>query len=237
MSTATATQTTAETEKRRAIRPREADQCVVLRGIDWDGYRRMLKLRGDRARPRMIYLDGDLLLMSPGHLHERDKERFGMFVPFVASALRIPFLMAGSTTYRRRKQKGGIEPDQSYYLANAPRILNKKKIDLRVDPPPDLSIEVVYSNSAKTAVEASRRFGIPEVWVCTERGLDFLVLGPDGEYAESPTGRAFPFLSATEILEWIRRPLAEGTSDADWVQDLQNWVRDVLIPRAANRGE
>jgi Uma2 family endonuclease len=225
------TVTEAKTVKRRAIRPREADQCVVLRGIGWDGYRRMLTLRGDRARPRMIYLDGDLLLMSPGHLHERDKERFGMFVVQVAIGLRIAFRTAGSTTYRQRKNRGGIEPDQSYYFANAPRVRNKKSINLKVDPPPDLSIEVVYSHSAKAAIEVSRRFRIPEIWVCTERGLTFLVLGDDGLYVESSTSLAFPYLSPSEVLAWVRRPEGEEYSDLEWSDDLASWIRETVLPR------
>ncbi len=223
--------TVTETQKRRANRPREADQCVTLAGIGWDGYRRMLRLRGERSRPRMIYLDGDLLLMSPGHLHERDKERFGTFVMVIAEECDIPILMAGSTTYRRRKKRGGFEPDQSYYLGNIPRVLNKKKIHLRVDPPPDLSIEVVYSNSADAAVEVSRRLGVPEVWVCTEKGLTFRVLGPGGIYTESGTSRAFPFVKGDEIVDWVRRAEVDGGSDTSWIKDLRLWVREVVVPR------
>jgi Uma2 family endonuclease len=237
MSVSAATSTKPGTPRRRAIRPRETDQCVVLQGIGWEGYRRVLRLRGERSRPRMIYLDGDLFLMSPGHLHERDKERFGAFVLVLAEELDSPLLMAGSTTYRRQKRKGGIEPDQSYYLANAPRVLNKAKIDLRVDPPPDLSIEVVYSHSSKVAVEVSRRFKIPEVWVCTELGLVFLVLGPDGKYVESASSLAFPFLSAAEIVDWVRLPGEEGLTDIDWVRQVRRWVRETIIPRTANRGQ
>lgn len=238
MSTAEAPSTVA-TEKpgTRAIGPSSSDQCVSLPGIGWDGYRRVLRLRGERSRPRMIYLDGDLLLMSPGHLHEKDKERFGATILVLAEELDIPMLMAGSTTYRRRKKKGGIEPDQSYYLANAHRVLNKKKIDLRTDPPPDLSIEVVYSHSASAAVEVSRRFGVPEVWTCTEKGLKFLVLGPDGAYAESATSRAFPSVSSSELLAWVRREAPAGSGDTGWVKEFRRWVRETIIPRAAHRGE
>jgi len=185
----------------------------------------------------MIFLDGDLTLMSPGHLHEKDKERFGFFIPLVAAELRIPLVMAGSTTYRRHKNKGAIEPDQSYYLANARLIKDKKRIDLRTDPPPDLSVEVVYSNSAKNAIEVSRRFGIPEIWICTERGLRFLTLASNGEYVESNVSLAFPAISSSEVLDWIRRPLADGKFDSDWVLDLQRWVREVVVPRVAKSAE
>jgi hypothetical protein len=29
----------------------ETGQCVTLYGIGWDGYRRMLRMRGERSRP------------------------------------------------------------------------------------------------------------------------------------------------------------------------------------------
>ena len=50
--------------------------------------------------------------------------------------LEIPCVMAGSTTFRRRAKRGGVEGDQTYYLANLDRIRGKKKISLKVDPPP-----------------------------------------------------------------------------------------------------
>lgn len=227
MATATSTQPTTVTA--------EPDQCVVMREIGWEGYNRVLRLRAERPRPRMVYLDGDLYLMSPGHSHERDKDRFLLFVVEVTVGLRIPFHLAGSTTYRRRKKDGGIEPDQSFYLANAAKVRNKKAIQLKTDPPPDLSIEVVYSNSSAEAVEVSRRFGIPEVWVCTETSLTFLVLGPDGNYEEKSSSLAFPFLSAAEVLQWIRKPEADDASDLDWTFDLRRWVQETLIPRVAQR--
>lgn len=219
------------------IEAAEPDQVVTLRGIGWEGYNRMLKLRSWRSRPRMTYLDGDLELMSPGHDHELDKERFSLFIAEVVVGLDIPCIFAGSTTYRRRKKRGGFEPDQSYYLANIPRVRNKKKIDLRIDPPPDLAIEVVYSHAADTAVEVSRRLGVPEVWVCDDSGLRFLLLGPNGRYTEAKVSPTFPHLTAEEILDWVRRPLPEGWSDTDWIKALRRWVRETLIPRAADRGE
>jgi len=225
----------AEATNRRSLRARDADQCVTFQEIGWDGYLRMLRLRGERSRPRMIYLDRDLLLMSPGRLHEADRDRFGHFVVEVAFSLGMPFHMAGSMTYRRRKKEAGVEPDRSYYFANAHRVQGKKDINLRIDPPPDLSIEIVYSHAAEAAVEVSRRLGIREVWVATEKGLKFLVLGPKGRYAESETSPTFPLVAASEILAWIHRPEGEGATDFDWLRDLRLWIQETLVPRAANR--
>src|SRR5437763_1138378 len=96
--------TTAETTARSETTDAEApigDQCVVLRDIGWNGYTTMLRLRGERPRPRMGYLDGDLFLVSPAYTHERFAERLGVFVMELVAGCDIPCIMSGSTTFRR----------------------------------------------------------------------------------------------------------------------------------------
>src|SRR5262245_59277930 len=44
--------------------PAYGDPCVVLRDVGSGGYTALLKLRGERPSPRMIYLDGDLYLVA-----------------------------------------------------------------------------------------------------------------------------------------------------------------------------
>lgn len=205
------------------------DQYVELRGIGWPGYKVVLRLRGEQSRPKMIYLDGDLLLMSPALPHERLKMRLGSLVVEVAFGLGIPFLFAGQTTYRRRKKDAGVEPDDSYYLSNEARVRGKKEIDLRVDPPPDLAIEAVHTHGASKALEVLRRLGVPEVWVCDDDGLRILILRVNRRYVRSNTSLAFPFLTASEIFDWAQRP--QIATDLEWMIDLRQWVQEVLVPR------
>jgi Uma2 family endonuclease len=209
----------------------EGDQCVTLGGLDWKGYSTMLRLRGDRPAPRMIYLDGDLLLVSPSFIHERLGKRLGMFVIEVVVGLQIPCQPSGSTTFRRRKKQAGVEGDETYYLANAAQILGKREIDLRTDPPPDLAIEAVHTHEAAEAVEVYRRLRVPEVWVCDEVELEILVRQSNGRYARAESSAAFPFLKATEIFAWVTKP--EAASDTEWATDLRRWVRETLAPRRA----
>ncbi|HEU5116933.1 MAG TPA: Uma2 family endonuclease, partial [Isosphaeraceae bacterium] len=129
---------------------------------------------------------------------------------------------------------GGVEPDLSYYFANAPRIRGKKNINLRRDPPPDLTIEVVHSRDANRAVEVYRRLGVPEVWGWEHPRLLILHLDKNARYARSSTSLAFPFLSAPEISEWIARPENENETDTDWALQCRQWVRDILRPRTTN---
>jgi Uma2 family endonuclease len=179
----------------------------------------------------MIYLDGDLLLVSPSYIHEQLAERLGIFVHEVVVGLEIPCKSAGSTTFRRRKKQAGVEGDKTFYLANAAQILGKRKINLRTDPPPDLAVEAVHTHEVAEALEVYRRLRVPEVWVCDEEELQILVLQADGRYARAESSVAFPFLKATEIFGWITKP--ETTTDTEWATELRRWVREVLAPRRA----
>lgn len=209
------------------------DQRVAMPNIGWRGYSALLKLRGDRGVPRMVYLDGELLLMSPSLSHEHLKSRLGQFVREVAVGLDVDCRPTSQTTFRRRSRRGGVEGDETFYLANEARIRGKTAIDLRVDPPPDLAIEAVFSHDADAAIEVYRRFGVPEVWVCDPFGLTILVRQPDGRYAESPASAAFPFLTADEVSEWVHRP--QVSSETGWRRDLRRWVAEALPARREDR--
>ncbi|MGP0065881.1 MAG: Uma2 family endonuclease [Isosphaeraceae bacterium] len=212
-----------------STRAADGDRRVALRDVGWKGYLTLLRLRGERPTPRMVYLDGTVWLMSPTFPHERLKTRLDQFVTEVLVCLRIPYIPTASTTFRRQAKRGGIEGDQTYYIANEGRIRGKDRIHLRTDPPPDLAIEAVHSHDARQAIEVYRRFRVPEVWICDETELVILVLHPNGQYARSPTSATFPFLSAAEAYDWMRRPQTE--SELEWVDAMRRWVRRTLKPR------
>lgn len=209
------------------------DQCVVMRGVGWEGYSTLLRLRGERSRPKMVYLDGDVYLMSPAFAHEFLKKRLAHLVAEVVVGLDIPCIPSGETTFRRKKKKGGAEADESFYLTNLAAIeakQGKEDIHLRRDPPPDLAIEAENTHAADAAVEVWRRFGVREVWVADGTSFRILVLDERRRYAESPASVVFPFLTAAEIGDWLARPLAG--SETAWIKAVRGWVRDVLAPRA-----
>jgi Uma2 family endonuclease len=207
----------------------DGDQCVVLRDVGWKGYCALLRMRGERTIPRMVYLDGSVFLMSPSFAHENIKERLGQFVMVLVEELHVPCIMAGSTTFRRRLKRGGVEGDQSFYLTNCARIRGKKKLSLKVDPPPDLAIEAVVTHTADEAVEVYRRFRVPEVWVCEKDRFEILVLQESGRYLAAERSLAFPFLEASEIHAWVFRDQDEN--DTEWITELRRWVQEVLVPR------
>ncbi|QDV38342.1 Uma2 family endonuclease [Tautonia plasticadhaerens] len=200
--------------------------------VDWPFYLRLLRQRGDSGVPRMVYLDGSLLLMTPSLPHEERKERLNRLVHEVAVGCGIPYRPTASTTWKRRSRRGGVEGDHTYYLANEPTIRGKREVDLRADPPPDLAVEVVYSHDVTRAIEVYRRLGVPEVWVATERR--FQILAPDRpgrgrRYREVGRSVGFPFLSAEEIADRVYRDAPDG--ELRWAIELRDWVRETLVPR------
>ena len=79
------------------------------------------------------------------------------------------------------------------------RVRGKKKLSLKIDPPPDLAIEVVQSHDADAAIEVYRRFKVPEVWV-----YDATRAKNPGPSAERPISRSdpaslFPFSPANGV--------------------------------------
>lgn len=210
----------------------DPDQCVSLRGVDWSGYRSMLRIRGESHVPKIIYLDGEMWLMSPSYPHERLEARLAMLVRIVAEELDIPFTSAGHTTFWRKKRRAGIEGDATFYFANESRIRGKTDLDLRIDPPPDLAIEAVHINPAEPAVATWRRLRVPEIWVGESGGIRIWVRQADGEYRESSHSTCLPSLTRAEIAEWVYQP--ETTSELDWIKALRRWAGEVLVPRTRN---
>ena len=114
----------------------DQDQVVEMRGISWAVYKAVSRLRRGKSRPKLIYIDGDLILVSPGQPHERMNVRLGTLLQEVLVTLRVHFMRLGQTTWRRRRKTMGVEGDQTFYITNEHRVRGKK-IDLRIDPPAD----------------------------------------------------------------------------------------------------
>src|SRR5919112_5545286 len=133
-----------------------AEQRVLLRNISWETYERLLDERGDSRVPRLAYDWGDLEIMSPSSEHES----VAYFVAVLAEEMRVNAYGVGSTTYRRGDIGRGFEPDASFYIRNEERIRGKPRIDLSVDPPPDLVIEVDITSPSLDKFPIYARLGV-----------------------------------------------------------------------------
>src|ERR1700678_1868187 len=91
---------------------------LLLEDIDWQTYTRLLRIFANRRSIRLTYDRGRLEIMSPRRDHEIDNVMLDRFIFVLAEETGIKINSGGSTTYRRRRKKRGLEPDDSYWIAN-----------------------------------------------------------------------------------------------------------------------
>lgn len=119
-----------------------ADQRVVLHGTSWETYERLLADHENHSAPRFTYDRGELEIMSPSPEHEKLNRRLSQLVMALTEEMEIEAEDFGSTTFRREDLERGFEPDSCFYIQNEERVRGKDRIDLAVDPRPDLVIGI-----------------------------------------------------------------------------------------------
>lgn len=215
-------------------RPDLAGQRFVLYGVGWEGYQTLLKMVENR-RVRVTYNCGDVELMTPLPIHELYKHLVGRMIDAIGEELDIPLFAQGSTTFHREGVDRGLEPDECYYIASAGRVNDRTRLNLDIDPPPDLAIEIDITSSSLDRLEIYAALRIPEVWRFDGETLSVLLLHGDGTYVPSETSAAFPFLPMPEIARFWRA--YDMNNDSRWGRSFRAWVRDVLAPRARGGGQ
>jgi Uma2 family endonuclease len=208
-------------------KPRQ--RWLAWSNVGWKGYRALDRLRGEKAKPRLIYLDGTVYVITPPETIDRAFLRLSLFVSLVAADSGIPHIGAGQTTLRDKTRRVGVEGDQEFYFTNYKNILGNTDLDMSVDPPPDLVIESLRGVPLSKAFAAYRRLGVPEVWAFRPDRLRIWRLHANGRYFASEFSRSIPFLQAETIFSIVSEP--QGESDTDWIIFVRRWVRETLVPR------
>ncbi len=192
---------------------------VTIDDISWQDFEAIVQERGDRLSVRLAYFQGTLELMSPLPQHERSIVIIADIIKILLRKQNRPWECLRSTTFR---QPGiaGIEPDDCFYIQNYRVMIGKERLDLEIDPPPDLAIESDFTS--KTTVDAYTAIKVPELWVYATGTLTINVL-QNGIYQVSSSSPAFPGLPLTEIIpHMIERAKVIGTSQA--LLEFEAWL-------------
>ncbi len=197
---------------------------LVLPGIDWRTYSRLLRVFAGSHGVRLTYDRGSLEIMSPLPEHEDDARFLGRLVTALTEEFGLPLKAAGSTTLRRQLRRRGIEADESFWIANAPRMQGRRRLDLRTDPPPDLAVEVDVSRSSLDRLSIYAVLGVPEVWRLDGDALLFYVLNEDRAYTTAERSRSFPLITPVDLLSFIAQARQAGDQNPV-VRDFRIWVR------------
>jgi Uma2 family endonuclease len=199
------------------------EQRVVISNVSWETYEGLLAALSDSSAPRLTYDHGMLEIMSPLRKHEKPNRVLATVVQLVAEEWGVEGEDLGSTTFRRRELKQGVEPDSCFYLQNVERIRGEEEIDLAVDPPPDLAIEVEITSPAVNKFPIYARLGVPEIWLTDGLGVRILVLVA-GQYQEGARSNVLPPLSASALSDFLEQSRTLKT--LAWRKMVRNWARD-----------
>ena len=187
-------------------------QQLLLQDISWQEFENILEEFGEHRSSRISYSNEVLEIMIPLPEHEKDKEIIGEIVRILLDELEIDFEPLGSTTFKNRAMAQAIEADTCFYIKNYRAVIGKNRIDLTIDPPPDLAIEIDITN--RTQLDNYLLLKVPELWRYTRKGLQIYLL--EGEsYIESQISTNFPHIPIIELIEsYVKQVHTEGRSKA-----------------------
>jgi Uma2 family endonuclease len=201
---------------------------IVIHGLDWGDYVKMLQIIGDR-HIHVTYDEGTMEVRMPSQRHEQAAQLLGFFVPQLADELEVDYEPLGMTTWKRPDMEKGLESDQCYYIRHAAIVREKDELDLEVDPPPDLAIEVDITSSSLSRMEIYAELRVPEVWRYDGQRLTMYQLQPDGRYRACETSLSFPGLQPADVERFVE--MGRTTAKRQWSRAIREWVRNELIPR------
>src|SRR5689334_2049974 len=107
------------------------DSRVLLHGIRWQTYEALLADLG-HSQVRLTYDRGSLEIMAPLYRHETYADTLARLIDILAEELDIDLKAAGSTTFRRKAEERGLEPDRSFYIQHVAAIAGKMDLDLTI---------------------------------------------------------------------------------------------------------
>src|SRR5438477_2044401 len=143
--------------------------------------------------------------MSAHVEHEQSKGILADIAKITRVQQDFDFQAAGSTTFKREGLKRGFEPDSSFYIQNAARVRGKKRLDMEIDPPPDLIVEIDVSNDSLNKLPLYAALGVPEVWRYAN-AIEIWVLD-ESRYVRRSDSTAIPILNEKVISELMESSL------------------------------
>jgi Uma2 family endonuclease len=197
-------------------------EYVYLPGISYATYDALVTEIEDRRRLRFTYHHGEMEIMSPTFDRERSKKLIGRMIEVLTEELCIPRMSCGSTTFKDELLDCGLEPDECYYIQHEAAVRGKK-IKLRVDPAPDLVVEVDVTTNVIDRFPIYAALGFPEIWQYVDGNLVVHLLQHDGKFAVAANSLALPMVSVKKLVEHLDH--CHETDETTWIRAFRQWVR------------
>ena len=197
---------------------------LLLKNVTWQQFQDILKSLGERRSARLSYSQGMLEIMTPLPEHEDDKVIIGDLVKAILEEMDIEFRSLGSTTFENEAMRQAVEPDDCFYIQNEAKIRGKKRLNLEIDPPPELAIEIDITS--RTKFNNYQELGVTELWRYNGKKLEINIL-QSGRYVQSQTSLNFPNLPIADVLHnFVEQSKVRGRNVT--MKAFRAWVREQL---------
>jgi Uma2 family endonuclease len=203
----------------RTLPPRST---LLLHDVSWDEYQALLDQLGDAAGFRLSYSDETLEIKMPSPRHEKLKSLFAHLLMALADELNQKLIGFGSATFNTPAAEKGAEPDDCYYITQAAAVVGKEELDLLVDPPPDLVIEVNITHPSLDKLPIYAALRVPELWRYDGKTLRFYQLIGDGYHLVTHSS-LFPFLDTVTLTGFVEMGRREDLMQMQ--RAFRVWVR------------
>jgi Uma2 family endonuclease len=172
-------------------------------------YEALLDRLGDRAALRMRFRDNHILLMAPLPEHGNQADVLSDLVKVLLKKTEQDWQGYGVMTLRKGGVSG-VEPDACFYIQNWQAVLGKRRLDLDIDPPPDLALETDLTSF--TRIEDYVPFAVPEVWIYKSGRLEIYRF-VTGRYLAQDESQIFPGIGVKELIPaYVKRAWQIGSS-------------------------
>ncbi|MBW4621824.1 MAG: Uma2 family endonuclease [Cyanosarcina radialis HA8281-LM2] len=199
------------------------EKRLTFRNLDWQTFKQIQNLLAERTRARFSYDNGILEITMPLEGHERSARLIELFIRVLVVEMGMKIKTMGSTTLDREDLLKSAEPDNGYYIQNYALVADRE-IDLNVDPPPDLVVEVDITNTDLNKNLLYAGLGVPEFWQFNGRVWKILQL-VDGTYVERDRSPTFAIVEKTDLYQFLSAAfLDEVTAELN----LRQWVRQQM---------
>lgn len=194
---------------------------LVAHQATWEDYEQLLAALADAPGLRVSYDEGRLEIMAPLAEHEAFADTIAYLTRVLTKELGWKLEARGRATLKRKAKLKGAEPDECFYVQNAPSIIGKR-LDLSVDPPPDIVVEIDLSNESLAKFPIHAALGVPEIWRYDGQAMEIFHLVRD-RYVASPTSLSFSFLSGPVLAEFLDQSKRLGQDEA--LEAFRVWVQ------------
>jgi Uma2 family endonuclease len=197
-------------------------QQLLMTDVSWSMYEQLLEEFGEKQRGTINYSQGVLEIMVPLPEHEVSKVIIGDLLKILLEELNLEFWSLGSTTFKSKTMKQGLEADDCFYIENEAAVRGKKRIDLTIDPPPDLALEIDIT--CRTRFNNYEALGVGELWRFNGTTLEINVLLA-GQYIQVNESPHFSGLPLGEVIpQYLAQSKIEGRNKT--MKAFRAWVRE-----------